>query len=117
VVRLSGVVGKRRRVISDNYSNHNLLPGAIVEHFASHDDGVDLYTQGGDGDEVAIDPRDLEDLPVGYRWATEDECERYARAGETALPDAITVPRTFDSSGKLYTQDEADLAVPLEVGF
>lgn len=43
------------------------------------------------------------DLPKGYRWAREDETER---------SDAIVVHLTFDSSGKRYTQDEADLAVP-----
>lgn len=51
------------KVMSDNHSNHNLPIGAVVEPceppaWAS---GTDWYTQGGDGDEVAIDPRDLED--------------------------------------------------------
>lgn len=45
------------------------------------------------------------DLPAGYRWATEDETDR---------PDAIIVKRTADSTGRPYTQDEADLAVPDE---
>jgi hypothetical protein len=45
------------------------------------------------------------DLPAGYRWATEDETDR---------PDAIPVKRTADSTGRPYTQDEADLAVPDE---
>jgi hypothetical protein len=45
------------------------------------------------------------DLPTGYRWATEDETDH---------PDAIPVKRTADSTGRLYTQDEADLAVPDE---
>lgn len=113
---LTGMLHQKRRVVSDAYSNHGLPVGAVVTHFVSHDD-VDLYTQGGVGDERAIDPRDLDDLPVGYRWATEDESERYAMGGESALPDAIVVQRTFDSSGRLYTQNEADLAVPLEVDF
>lgn len=43
------------------------------------------------------------DLPAGYRWADEDEMDR---------PDAIVVRRTVDSTGRHYTQDEADLAVP-----
>jgi hypothetical protein len=49
------------------------------------------------------------DLPGGYRWATERECEEFAR-GERY--DLIVVKRTFDSNGTPYTQDEADLAVP-----
>lgn len=43
------------------------------------------------------------DLPKGYRWAREDEMDRH---------DAIVVPRSVDSQGIPYTQDEADLAVP-----
>lgn len=49
------------------------------------------------------------DLPAGYRWATADECEQYATGN---LSGAIVVPRTADSNGVPYTQDEADLAVP-----
>lgn len=49
------------RVISDNHSNHNLPIGATVMWFGFVD-GVDHYTQGGDGDEVAIDPRDLKEI-------------------------------------------------------
>ena len=45
-------------VISDRHSNHNLPIGAQVA-WLEHKDGVDHYTQGGDGDEVAIDPQDL----------------------------------------------------------
>lgn len=44
------------------------------------------------------------DLPAGYRWAFEDELDR---------PDAIVVPRTADSTGRPYTQGEADVAVPI----
>ena len=44
------------------------------------------------------------DLPAGYRWAREDEMAR---------EDAIVVPRTADSTGRPYTQGEADLAVPV----
>jgi len=44
------------------------------------------------------------DLPAGYRWAREDEMDR---------EDAIVVPRTADSTGRPYTQGEADLAVPV----
>jgi hypothetical protein len=47
----------------------------------------------------------MNDLPVGYRWATADETE-------ANLPDAIVVPRTLDSSGRPYIQGEADIAVP-----
>lgn len=49
------------------------------------------------------------DLPDGYRWATADETEQInaARYSGRWLP----VNRTFDSSGKLYLQDEADLVV------
>lgn len=46
------------------------------------------------------------DLPIGYRWATEDEMDR---------PDAIAVKRTADSTGVAYTHGEADIAVPLGV--
>lgn len=52
------------------------------------------------------------DLPAGYRWATAEETERYAKGGESALPDAMIVTRTFDSSGRRYEQNEADVAVP-----
>ncbi len=51
------------------------------------------------------------DLPEGYRWANEEECERWSFG--TLDMEAIVVPRTVDASGKPYTQDEADLAVPL----
>lgn len=43
--------------------------------------------------------------PAGYRWANEDEMDR---------PDAIVVPLTVDNTGVPYTEDEADLAVPIE---
>lgn len=52
----------------------------------------------------------MSDLPTGYRWATEAETEAHARG---MLDAAIVVPRTTDSTGHPYTQDEADLAVPL----
>lgn len=45
------------------------------------------------------------DLPSGYRWATEHEMDR---------PDAIVVQRTVDSTGRPYTEGEADLAVPVD---
>lgn len=44
------------------------------------------------------------DLPFGYRWADPEELDR---------EDAIVVRRTVDSEGVPYTQDEADIAVPL----
>jgi hypothetical protein len=62
------------------------------------------------------DPTDMaapieDDLPKGYRWANEDECEAYAKA-TSSVPGVIVVKRTFDCNGIPYTQDEADLAVP-----
>ena len=44
------------------------------------------------------------DLPAGYRWATEDEIDR---------PDAIVVLRDTDVNGVKYLLGEADVAVPL----
>lgn len=110
----------KRRVKSDEYSGHCLPVGAIVEPLKPVDlpdylkddryaDELHWYTQGVDGDERAIDPRDLEDLPVGYRWATAEETEANQGAG---VEGAILVRRTFDAAGNEYTQDEADLAVP-----
>jgi hypothetical protein len=55
----------------------------------------------------------MSDLPEGYRWATAEECETYAKA-TSSVPGAIVVKRTVDSSGHVYTQDESDLAVPIE---
>jgi hypothetical protein len=49
------------------------------------------------------------DLPAGYRWATEEECEDWEN-----VPGIISVPRTADINGVPYTQGEADLAVPKE---
>lgn len=54
-----------------------------------------------------IDVDDL-DLPPGYRWATAEETMTEPHPFGT-----IVVIRTEDSSGKPYTQGEADLAVPL----
>jgi hypothetical protein len=51
-----------RRVVSDDYSNHGLPIGAEVEPIEGPDwadPDTDWYTQGIEGDEVAIDPRDL----------------------------------------------------------
>lgn len=51
------------RVISDGHSNHNLPIGTEVKFLGhDYDNDVDLFTQGGVGDEVAIDPRDLEQM-------------------------------------------------------
>lgn len=52
------------------------------------------------------------DLPAGYRWATEAETELYGRKPD-AYPGMIVVPRTADSAGTPYIQDESDLALPL----
>lgn len=49
------------------------------------------------------------DLPRGHRWATAEESETW----ET-VPGLIVVQRTADTAGNPYTQDEADLAVPLD---
>lgn len=46
------------------------------------------------------------DLPRGYRWATEFESEHNP-------PDTIVVQRTADATGVPYTHGEADLAVPI----
>lgn len=48
-----------------------------------------------------------QDLPDGYRWATAEETENWEN-----VPGIIVVPRSCDSNGTPYTQDEADLAVP-----
>lgn len=49
-------------VKSDDYSGHSLPIGAHVQRVPTPDwaDGTDWYSQGGDGDEVAVDLRDLE---------------------------------------------------------
>lgn len=53
----------RYEVIGDNYSNHNLPIGAVVELVPAEqlEDWQDghWYSMGIVGDEVAIDPRDL----------------------------------------------------------
>jgi hypothetical protein len=43
------------------------------------------------------------DLPEGYRWANEDELD---------MTGAILVKRTMNVNGVIYTQNEADIAVP-----
>ena len=55
----------RYRVIGDDFSNHGLPIGAVVAPIdppawcrPGPAEGQ-WFTQGGDGDEVAIDPRDL----------------------------------------------------------
>lgn len=53
----------------------------------------------------------MTDLPKGYRWATAEETERI-NSGENL--DSIVVPLTVDSEGNPYTQDEADIAVPIK---
>jgi hypothetical protein len=53
------------------------------------------------------------DLPEGYRWANESETEALTDNPMSA-PGAVLVPRTVDSSGTPYTQDEADWAVPVD---
>lgn len=50
-------------VTGDKWSGHGLPVGAVVTRTTgpewSTGGGVEWYTQGGDGDEVAIDPRDI----------------------------------------------------------
>ena len=53
------------------------------------------------------------DLPAGYRWATEDETEAWGVG--VRYPGERWIKRTADSTGTPYTQDEADLAVPDDV--
>lgn len=50
-------------------------------------------------------------LPRGYRWANELECEQYA-ADRDSLSGVVVVKLSVDSTGAPYDQDEADLAVP-----
>lgn len=47
-------------VTGDDYSNHNLPVGARVVQVEAPEwsEGAEWFSQGGDGDEVAIDPRD-----------------------------------------------------------
>lgn len=67
--------GPEFRVVSDNHSNHNLPTGAVVRRCEAPDwsDSADWYTQGADGDEVSIDPRDLE--PVTDAETTVDRSD------------------------------------------
>lgn len=63
-------------VVSDDFSNHNLPVGAAVTpcpppSWAAFGDNGNWYTQGGVGDEVAIDPRDL--TPATDDDADDDE--------------------------------------------
>lgn len=55
----------------------------------------------------------MTDLPKGYRWATEDEFQRYLN--RERIQGAVTVIRTVDSQGTPYTHEEADLAVPFSL--
>jgi len=84
----------------------------IVEHCSETEIAELLKDQGSDP-EFLIEPKeDEEDLPAGYRWATADETEQLTRTG--GLPGHIIVPRTADQSGVPCTQNEADVAVPVE---
>lgn len=55
----------------------------------------------------------MSDLPEGHRWATADETEAIASGRRIKH---LVVPRTVDSTGRPYTQGEADIAVPLKGG-
>ena len=79
-----------------------------------HDADLGMWVDLGDAKDTRAEAQALinsrigeADLPEGYRWAEEMEMDR---------SDAIVVKRTFDSTGVRYTQDEADLAVPVEPG-
>lgn len=50
--------------------------------------------------------------PPGYRWATEEETERWTLGDDEIMSRAIVVPLSTDSTGRPYTEGEADLAVP-----
>lgn len=52
----------------------------------------------------------MSDLPFGYRWASEAQCQAIARGARIGH---IVVPRTVDSRGVAYIQGEADIAVPV----
>lgn len=87
-----------RRVIGDNYSGHGLDAGAQVE-FLRRADGVDWYTQGGEGDERAIDPRDLamDDL-IAISYDIENIYEDGTRI-TTHVQTHVPVPPIRDESG------------------
>lgn len=67
-------------VRSDRFSNHGLPIGAVVERtdppewFGPDDEGH-WYSLGGDGDEVAIDPRDLKEVCEGTEFETRVETD------------------------------------------
>jgi hypothetical protein len=71
---------------------------------ATLDRAFDAVSPGEDVPDVSLEDGPDDDLPPGYRWARDED--------ETVRADAILVPRTMDSTGKPYTQDEADIAVP-----
>jgi hypothetical protein len=83
------------KIKSDNHSNHGLPAGAEVQHLRTDEDGTDWYTQGGDGDEVAIDPRDLE----RYNWSDAYNAidlivtayQHETRSAERALSDIAAI--------------------------
>jgi hypothetical protein len=52
----------------------------------------------------------IDDLPDGYRWATQDECEIYSM-DPAGHPEMIIVTRTVDASGRPYTEGESDIAI------
>lgn len=79
--------------------------GLWVDPEATGDDSMWRETCGGlETWPAEHEPDPDTDLPPGYRWATEDELE---------APGAIVVPRSADSNGVTYTQEEADIAVPV----
>jgi hypothetical protein len=73
------------------------IPEAELPEPREHADWSDMLDE--------LEARLPAEPPEGYRWAREDETDR---------PDAVVVMLTFDVTGRRYTQDEADLAVPLE---
>lgn len=96
-------------VVSDNHSNHNLHIGATVE-FLERRDEVDLYTQGGEGDEVAIDRRDLKKKIEGHDIAADlaRQSDFYAENDRTipAGPDHTEDPSYTRGAQRVPTKTE-----------
>lgn len=55
----------RTAVVVSDHSNHGLPIGATVMFYRWQGD-VDMWTLGGEGDEVAIDPRDLKETYTSW---------------------------------------------------
>jgi hypothetical protein len=86
--------------------------GRWIDPEAGYDDenGDGIWRETCDAHDTFTAEHVPNDLPAGYRWATERETERHARRPILGM---IVVHRTVDNDGVPYTQDEADLALPL----